>query len=73
MRAKRTPPRWPGRRRLQAGSASKATTLSLVLNGGGLYGSGRASTERIAERVIHTYGRYICPHLPPVLPRPRRH
>ena len=37
--------------------------VSQLLNGGGLYGSGRASTGRIAERVAHVYGRYECPHL----------
>jgi len=38
-------------------------TLSQVLNGTGAYGSGLASTERIANRVLHTFGRYPCPHL----------
>ncbi len=37
--------------------------LSQVLHGTGAYGSGAASTKRIAERVIHTFGRYACPHL----------
>ena len=40
-----------------------APTLSQVMNGSGLYGSGEASTERVAERVTHTWGRYACPHL----------
>ena len=39
------------------------TALSMILNGTGPYGEGQASTDRIAERVIHTYGRYVCPHL----------
>ena len=39
------------------------TTLSMVINGTGNYGDGAASTDRIAERVIHIYGRYPCPHL----------
>ena len=38
-------------------------TLSQVLNGSGLYGTGEASTARIADRVLHTFGRYVCPHL----------
>ena len=38
-------------------------TLSQVLNGSGLYGTGQASTERIADKVTHTFGRYTCPHL----------
>ncbi len=37
--------------------------LSQVIHGTGAYGSGQASTERIANRVIHTFGRYPCPHL----------
>lgn len=40
-----------------------AAALSQVLNGSGAYGSGAASTSRIAERVVHTFGRYACPHL----------
>jgi hypothetical protein len=39
------------------------TALSMVLNGTGPYGDGSASTVRIADRVRHTYGRYVCPHL----------
>lgn len=38
-------------------------TLCQVLNGSGKYGTAEASTERIAERVTHTFGRYECPHL----------
>lgn len=37
--------------------------LSQVLNGSGKYGTGEASTAHIAERVVHTFGRYRCPHL----------
>lgn len=40
-----------------------APTLSQVLNGSGLYGTGQASTQRVAERVTHTFGRYPCPYL----------
>ena len=38
-------------------------TLSQVLNGSGEYGKGTASTARVADKVIHTFGRYPCPHL----------
>ena len=34
-----------------------------VVNGIGPYGDGSASTARIADRVLHTFGRYECPHL----------
>ncbi len=34
-----------------------------VFNGTGLYGSGVASTRRIAEKVLHLLGSYACPHL----------
>ena len=37
--------------------------LNQVLKAGGLYGKGVASTKSIANKVIHTYGRYACPHL----------
>lgn len=37
--------------------------INQVLRGGGLYGSGQASTALIAERVTHTFGRYVCPYL----------
>ena len=37
--------------------------LSQVLNASGLYGTGVASTKSIANKVIHTFGRYACPHL----------
>ncbi|SFU31060.1 hypothetical protein SAMN04489707_1001166 [Paenacidovorax caeni] len=40
-----------------------ATTLNMVLNGTGPYGSGAAKTDRVADRVLHTFGRYPCPHL----------
>ena len=40
-----------------------APTLSQVLNGSGLYGTGQASTQRVAERVTHAFGRYPCPYL----------
>lgn len=40
-----------------------AGALSQLLNATGLYGNGTASTARMASRVIHTYGRYPCPHL----------
>lgn len=40
-----------------------APTISQVLNGSGKYGSGEASTAKLAERVIHVFGRYPCPYL----------
>lgn len=40
-----------------------AGALSQVINGTGLYGTGQASTVRIADKVLHTFGRYACPHL----------
>lgn len=59
--------------RLQAASATQSAVarqlgisdgaLSQVLRATGAYGTGAASTERIADRVIHTFGRYPCPHL----------
>lgn len=40
-----------------------AGALSQVLNGTGKYGDGTAKTDAIASRVLHTFGRYPCPHL----------
>lgn len=38
-------------------------TLSQVLNSSGKYGTGEAKTDKVAERVIHHFGRYECPYL----------
>lgn len=38
-------------------------TMSQILRGTGLYGSGKASTERVAKRVKDTYGQWLCPFL----------
>jgi transcriptional regulator with XRE-family HTH domain len=40
-----------------------APQISQVLNGSGKYGTGEAGTDNLAEKVIHTFGRYPCPHL----------
>ncbi|MBX3588830.1 MAG: hypothetical protein KF796_19535 [Ramlibacter sp.] len=40
-----------------------APVISQVLNGSGKYGQGTASTDNVAEKVVHTFGRYPCPHL----------
>ncbi|HSW16670.1 MAG TPA: hypothetical protein VLJ86_05550 [Ramlibacter sp.] len=40
-----------------------APQISQVLNGSGKYGTGEAAPDKLAEKVIHTFGRYPCPHL----------
>lgn len=40
-----------------------APQVSQVLNATGKYGSGEATTDKIADKVLHTFGRYVCPHL----------
>jgi DNA-binding transcriptional regulator YdaS (Cro superfamily) len=40
-----------------------APQVSQVLNGTGKYGTGEAGTGKLAEKVMHTFGRYPCPHL----------
>lgn len=40
-----------------------APLLYQVLAGTGEYGKGKASTSRIAEKVLHQLGSYPCPHL----------
>ncbi|WP_238946169.1 transcriptional regulator KorA [Vandammella animalimorsus] len=37
--------------------------ISQVVNGTGRYGNGRASTARIAAKVVHVFDRFACPHL----------
>ncbi|MGB6053773.1 MAG: hypothetical protein WBG17_00890, partial [Burkholderiaceae bacterium] len=37
--------------------------LSQIINGIGPYGTGKASTERVAKRVMNTIGRIVCPFL----------
>lgn len=38
-------------------------TVCQVLNGSGLYGTGGASTAKVAERVLNTFGSWPCPFL----------
>jgi hypothetical protein len=54
-----------GMKRQQVATALgvSAPTVSQVLNCSGKYGTGEASTDKIAEKVIHTFGKYSCPHL----------
>lgn len=40
-----------------------APVVVQVTNGSGQYGSGGAGTGPIALKVMHTFGRYVCPHL----------
>ena len=51
------------RSRVAAELGLSLPAVSQVLNASGLYGSGQASTTRIADKVAHIYGRYVCPHL----------
>ncbi len=38
-------------------------TISQVINGTGLYGTGKARTEQIAQRVLHRLESWACPYL----------
>lgn len=40
-----------------------AAAVGQVLNGSGNYGNGKASPAKLAERVLHKFGSYECPHL----------
>jgi transcriptional regulator with XRE-family HTH domain len=42
-----------------------------VLNGSGNYGNGKASPVKLAERVLHKFGSYECPHLTEMFAEPR--
>lgn len=46
-------------------------TVSQLLNGTGLYGSGKAGVGRLAEKVMHALGDYECPYLTSVYSEPR--
>lgn len=39
------------------------SVISQALRGTGAYGSGKASTTRLADRVVHKFGSFECPHL----------
>jgi hypothetical protein len=43
--------------------AVSAPLLYQVLSGTGEYGKGKASTARLADKVLHQLGNYTCPHL----------
>lgn len=47
------------------------STVSQVLRGSGEYGTGRAKTDRLFERVVHKFGSYECPHLTEMYAEPR--
>lgn len=51
------------RKQVAATLGVSAPTLSQVLNASGKYGTGEAGTDKVAERVIHHFGRYECPYL----------
>jgi hypothetical protein len=40
-----------------------APLISQVLNGSGKYSTGEASTQRLAQRVLHSYAPFECPYL----------
>lgn len=47
------------------------STVGQVLRGTGEYGTGKASTQRLAQRVLHRFGSYECPHLTEQYGEPR--
>ena len=51
------------RQKVAAALGVSAPVISQVLNGTGKYGTGQAGTGKLAARVMHTYGRWECPHL----------
>ncbi len=51
------------RKDVAAALGVSAPQISQVLNASGKYGTGEAGTDRLAEKVVHTFGRYPCPHL----------
>lgn len=51
------------RKEVAAALNVSAPVISQVLNCSGKYGTGQASTHKLADRVLHTFGRWECPHL----------
>jgi len=51
------------RQQVAAELGVSAPVISQVLNATGKYGSGQAGTGKLAARVMHTFGRWECPHL----------
>jgi hypothetical protein len=47
------------------------SVISQVLHSTGAYGSGKASTAKLAEKVLHKFGSYECPHLTAEYGEPR--
>lgn len=47
------------------------STVSQVLRGSGEYGTGRAKTDKLFQRVVHKFGSYECPHLTEMYAEPR--
>lgn len=45
--------------------------VSQALRGTGAYGNGKASTKKLADRVLHKFGSYECPHLTEQYGEPR--
>lgn len=60
-----------GQRKTAARLGVSDAQVSQVRNGGGHYGSGRASTKHIADLVLHKFGSYECPHLTQLFAEPR--
>lgn len=50
-------------RKVAARVGCSDSVISQVMRGTGAYGSGAASTARVADRVLHKFGSYECPHL----------
>lgn len=51
------------KKRLADALGVSPSTVGQVLSGGGLYGTGQASTARVAQLVVHKLGHFECPHL----------
>jgi hypothetical protein len=51
------------RSRIAASLGLSLPAVSQIFNASGLYGTGAASTTRIAEKVLRVFGRFECPHL----------
>lgn len=60
-----------GQRKVAARLGVSDSTISQVMRGTGAYGSGKASTTKLADRVVHKFGNFECPHLTEQYGEPR--
>lgn len=60
-----------GQRKVAARLGVSDSVVSQVMRATGAYGNGSASTRNLADRVVHKFGNFECPHLTEQYGEPR--